>query len=91
MRPKSYDISRGEINGEIIGGKLRRGVVSLPPILEDKSSIFWGYEGELVVLKNSGVICLVLEDIAEADKDTIENLKNSSKIMYLSSFIGKDE
>lgn len=91
MRPKSYDISTGEINGEIIGGKLRRGVVSLPPILEDKSSTFWGYEGELVVLKSSGVICLVLEDIAQDDANTIENLKANNKIMYLSSFIGEDE
>lgn len=87
----SYDISTGKIDGSTIGGKLRRGVVSLPPILEDKNSIFWGYEGELVVLKNSGVICLVLEDIAQDDANTIENLKANNKIMYLSSFIGKDE
>lgn len=87
----SYDISTGKIDGSAIGGKLNRSVIAHTPILEDKNSEFWGYEGELVVLKNSGVICLVLEDIAEADKDTIENLKNSSKIMYLSSFIGKGE
>lgn len=87
----SYDISTGKIDGSAIGGKLRRGVVSLPPILEDKSSIFWGYEGELVVLKSSGVICLVLEDIAKNDANTIENLKANNKVMYLSSFIGKDE
>ncbi|WP_086256426.1 hypothetical protein [Campylobacter vicugnae] len=91
MRPKSYDISRGEINGQIIGGKIRRGGVSLPPILEDKSSTFWGYEGELFVLKNSGVLCIALEDIAEVDKDSVENLRNLGKIMYLSSFIGEGE
>ncbi|WP_086291026.1 hypothetical protein [Campylobacter devanensis] len=81
-----YDIATGKITS-----KIGRGCVEFPPILEDKNSEFWGYEGELVVLKNSGILCLVLEDIAENDKDTIENLKNSSKIMYLSSFIGKDE
>ena len=91
MRPVSYDISTGEINGEIIGGKIRRGVVGLPPILEDKSSTLWGYEGELVVLKSSGVICLVLADIPQDQADTIENLKAVDKVMYLSSFVGKDE
>lgn len=87
----SYDISTGKIDGSAIGGKLNRSVIAHTPILEDKNSEFWGYEGELVVLKNSGILCLVLEDIPQDDKDTIENLKNSSKIMYLSSFIGKGE
>ena len=87
----SYDISTGKIDGSAIGGKLNRSVIAHTPILEDKNSIFWGYEGELVVLKSSGVICLVLEDIAKNDANTIENLKANNKIMYLSSFIGKDE
>ena len=87
----SYDISTGKIDGSAIGGKLNRSVIAHTPILEDKNSIFWGYEGELVVLKSSGVICLVLEDIAQNDANTIENLKANNKIMYLSSFIGKDE
>lgn len=87
----SYDISTGKIDGSAIGGKLNRSVIAHTPILDDKNSEFWGYEGELVVLKNSGILCLVLEDISQDDKDTIENLKNSSKIMYLSSFVGKDE
>ena len=87
----SYDISTGKIDGSVIGGKLNRSVIAHTPILEDKNSEFWGYEGELVVLKNSGIIGIVLENIDKNNADSIENLKNSNKIMYLSSFVGNGE
>ncbi|MEE3744610.1 hypothetical protein [Campylobacter porcelli] len=83
----SYDISTGKLDGIKIG----RGCVELPPILEDKNSVFWGYKGEIFVLKNSGIIGIVLENIDKNNADSIENLKNSNKIMYLSTFIGKGE
>lgn len=84
-----FDLSTGAIDGARIGGKVKRENIERTPILDDKNSLFKGSSGEMVVLKKSGLIGLMLEDSTE--ELSIAQLKEAGKLIYIGSFAGIGE
>ncbi|OCR86690.1 hypothetical protein CFT13S00388_08010 [Campylobacter fetus subsp. testudinum] len=84
-----FDISTGKIDGSIIGGVVSREVQERTPTLDTKDDLFSGYKGEIVVLKKSGVVALLLENIAIPT--SIANLKADGRLIYIASFAGSED
>ncbi|OCR99039.1 hypothetical protein A9K75_08690 [Campylobacter fetus subsp. testudinum] len=84
-----FDISTGKIDGSFIGGVVSRAVQERTPSLNTKDDLFSGYKGEIVVLKKSGVVALLLENTTIPT--SIAKLKSDGKLIYIASFAGSED